>query len=143
MHAKTLDQLEAFRDLINRAITHLAPNVKPGKGSLDFTKDQLRLIAGALGTVGSAREVEAYVNIELQKWSQEPAREKLMSDLLDVVVREKELLELYDPNQKHNLQHTDHVKVFNADTGNSARTIPIDEFIQSLENIRNSSVFKR
>lgn len=141
--AISADQLVRFREIANRALTLLAPDVRPGEGCPNLTHEQYRLIAGVLGTAGTAREVEAYVSIELEKWAADEVRSYMMTKLLAVVIREIELLEFYTPSEDRSFPKARNLKSVDDMPETPRDSIPIEEFFQSLENIRNSSVFKR
>jgi hypothetical protein len=139
----TDELIEKLRSMLNRAISTLAPDARPGD-AINFTVDQLRLIAGALGSVGLAREVEAYLEFEIKKWSNEPKRRKFADELLQVVRREIDILEFYvERNEPRKVPLPEQVMVVNANTGTVDKTIPIEEFMQQLRDYSASSVFKK
>lgn len=136
-------QLAAFRSVMNRSLTVLAPDRLPGD-SLSISEDQLRLIAGVLGTEGTAREVETYVRLELEKWRTDPVRGRFLTELLAVVLREIDTFEFYrDPDEPREHALPSEVTVVNLDDRSADRKIPIDEFLNNLRSISASSVFKR
>lgn len=139
----TKEQIDGFRRMASGAITVLAPSLKPGE-PIAFSEFQYRKIAGLLGTEGSGREVEAYVRMELEVWQHEPIRSAFLKTLLGVVLRELELLEIVDVKKmqrKYRLQAE--VAAFDADTGRSDITMPIEEFLEDLRAVSRPSAFKR
>lgn len=137
------EQIEKFRSVMNRAITALTPNLKPVE-LLSFSTEQLRLIAGALGSEGAGREVESYVLLEREKWCNEPLRRAFLDQLFSIVLQEIELLELYqEGNSQREVPLPSQVKVLNLDTDKSDDEMPIEEFLDKLRSISASSVFKR
>lgn len=139
----TEEKLQDFRKVVNGVIYHFFPDIEPGD-SINFSQEQLRFLAEALGHFGTGREVEAYLYLEIEKWKEEPIRSKLLADLMAVVQREIELLEFYPANADRERTHPlpAQVTVLNLDGGEN-KQMPTEEFIKMLEGIRNSSVFKR
>lgn len=108
------------------------------------TEHELKLIAGVLGTEGTAREVEAYVALEQKKWKDVPMRIDFLNSLIVVVADEIQKFEFYrDPECPREFPLPERVAVFNADKGVHDRTIPLEEFLDNLRSIVRSSVFKR
>ena len=143
MEDLTANQIVDFRFLVNGAISVLLPNHQPGD-PFNFTKEQLRLIAGLLGTKGTAREVESYVVLEIEKWKNEPIRHQFLGDLLEAVLSEIKLLEFFCADKMQTeFRLPSHVKILNLDTGRSDREMPMSDFIESLKAISDSSVFKK
>lgn len=138
------EQIDKLRSIFNRALCVLRPNLKPDDSFDGFTHEELRLIAGALGSEVSARQVEAYVKLEQKKWKTESKRIGLLNALMAVVEREIELLEFYnEKNRQTECPLPSTVTVVNTDSSAPGKEIPMEEFLQMLRNISASSIFKR
>lgn len=140
----TPEHIQELTDLMNKAISVLTPEAKPGT-LIELSQDQLRRIAEVLGTKATGRQVEAFVHHLQEKWKNNKNRSDLLAKLLAVVVHEIELFEFYDPSQGTDrpIPYPSHVRVLNADRGTSDKQIPIEEFLAQLEAIHDSSVFKK
>jgi hypothetical protein len=138
-------QIEAARSMMNHAVSTLHPKLELDGPLNDFTKDELRLIAGALGHELKAREVEEYLKMEQSKWKDDVRRRGFLDELMSVVSREIELLEFYDPSVPRQTEFPlpATIKITNLNTGASDSEMPMEEFLQMLRDVTSSSIFKR